>query len=327
MMVDPLLRKKPAVAIGDEKEVPSKAPVQQQDGFYASTTGSKNKSVSESKSLKEAAAKKSTPVITITDQSEQRGFSKWGYDWFLLFGSVNKNGDYGYANVYSDYVELISPEPFNGTYSVYIKGPDLQEDNIDFALKAKTVEQLRKEKKNPWEVNWVVWNRTYSGNDEEVYHEANKENFYYFYMQPDGGWVLGKEINGINYELVSSNTRNGGNCITSSNSDVEKDYFDFGPDPSGQYEVPLKNSNGVQVDEKSGIKIFKRIIGGDISDAHDFRIQQNANKDGSAAITVSVDGEKVVEFKDNDNPYKSGSLMLYNEDSITQIKKISIKED
>ena len=47
----------------------------------------------------------------------------------------------------------------------------------------------------------------------------------------------------------------------------------------------------------------------------------------AAAPVLVRGGEKVVEFKDNDNPYKSGSLMLYNEDSITQIKKISIKED
>ncbi|MCX6772532.1 MAG: hypothetical protein NTV88_02050 [Candidatus Micrarchaeota archaeon] len=328
-MADPLLRKKPPVVIDGEKEVPSKPATQPADsGFYTSTNNSKSKSVPDSKSLNEAAAKKSSPVVRINDQSEERGFEKWGYEWFLLFGSVNKNNEYGYANVYSDYVELISPEPFRGTYSVYVKGPEIQEGNLDFSVTAKTVEQLRQNKKpNPWEVNWVVWNRTYAGTDEEYEHEANKENFYYFYMQPGGGWVLGKEINGTNYELVSSNTRNGGNCIVSSGSDVKKDYFDFGPDPSGQYEVPLKKSDGVQADEKSGIKVFKRKINGSISDWHDFNIMQNSNTDGSVTIAVSVNGEKVVEFIDRDNPYKSGNIMLYNEDCIAQMKDLKINEN
>lgn len=52
-------------------------------------------------------------------------------------------------------------------------------DGFDLTARMKTVEQLRQNNPNPWEVGWIVWNYT------------DNTHFYYLTLKPNG-WELGK---------------------------------------------------------------------------------------------------------------------------------------
>ncbi|MDQ3986765.1 MAG: DUF1080 domain-containing protein [Actinomycetota bacterium] len=51
--------------------------------------------------------------------------------------------------------------------------------DVEFAVKAKTVRQLRDPRPNPWESAWVIW------------HYKDNTHFYYLALKPNG-WELGK---------------------------------------------------------------------------------------------------------------------------------------
>jgi hypothetical protein len=52
-------------------------------------------------------------------------------------------------------------------------------EDFELTVRMKTVEQLRKNTPNPWEVGWVVWNYT------------DNKHFYYLTLKPNG-WEFGK---------------------------------------------------------------------------------------------------------------------------------------
>jgi hypothetical protein len=52
--------------------------------------------------------------------------------------------------------------------------------DLDLAVRAHTVTQLRAQTPNPWEVAWVLW------------HYTDNTHFYYVILKPNG-WELGKE--------------------------------------------------------------------------------------------------------------------------------------
>ena len=128
--------------------------------------------------------------------------------------------------------------------------------DLDFTVRGRTVQQLRRPSPNPWEVAWVMW------------HYTDDQHFYYLNLKPNG-WELGKgdpAYPGAQRFLATGSSPT----------------FAVGP-------------------------------------WHTFRVRQVGN-----TITVWGDGVQLASVTDNERPYLSGAVGLYNEDAEDHFDDVSV---
>lgn len=116
------------------------------------------------------------------DDFESYPLEPWEEGEFRGGWQVNFDG-YGHVRVSDEDSRLIELSPTSAqhagaTHAALVTTVDSFAD-IDVSLRMRSVEQLRNDEPNPWEVAWVLWS-----------YRSNQQ-FYYFILKPNG-WELGK---------------------------------------------------------------------------------------------------------------------------------------